>query len=453
VLLTISTTSNPATDLGYLLHKNPSRAQEFNLAFGRAHVFYPEATPERCVAAMLVDVDSVELLRDGQAISPPSSLLSVAIAQVFGSALGGRCKERQELAERAIPLECRVSAASCRGEFDLPGRFFAPLGYEVNVTRWPLDEVLYPGEASRVMAIDLRATTRLGAMLSHLYVLLPVLDNDKHYFVGDDEVEKLLKRGEGWLATHPEKELITARYLKHRRPLVNAALERLRDDAPTEAEPESPDDPREEKVERELSLHEQRHATVIATLRALGAASVVDLGCGEGRLLRELLRDARFTRVVGVDVSSRSLEIAADRLRLDTLPPKVRERIELRQGALTYRDGRLEGFDAAAVVEVIEHLDEPRLAAFERVVFECARPRAVIVTTPNREYNVKWETLPAGIMRHRDHRFEWTRAEFAAWCTRVAERFGYRVQVTPVGPEDEAVGAPSQMGVFEAVRR
>ncbi len=205
-----------------------------------------------------------------------------------------------------------------------------------------------------------------------------------------------------------------------------------------------------ERPERERTLHEQRLDAVLTALLACGAQRVLDLGCGEGKLLRLLLADKQFTEILGLDVSIRSLEIAHRRLKLDRLPERQRERIRLLHGALTYRDERLANFDAAAIVEVIEHLDPARLKAFERVVFEHARPRTVVLTTPNREYNVVWETLPAGAMRHGDHRFEWTRAEFEAWGNRVAEQFGYTVRYTPVGPEVADVGAPSQMSVFEA---
>jgi 3' terminal RNA ribose 2'-O-methyltransferase Hen1 len=150
-------------------------------------------------------------------------------------------------------------------------------------------------------------------------------------------------------------------------------------------------------------------------------------------------------------VSVRSLEVAHRRLRLDRLPERQRERIRLIHGSLTYRDDRLQNFDAAAMVEVIEHLDPARLAAFERVVFEHARPATVVLTTPNREYNVVWETLPAGELRHGDHRFEWTREEFRVWATGIARRFGYSVRFLPVGPDDAEVGPPSQMSVFELV--
>ena len=118
-------------------------------------------------------------------------------------------------------------------------------------------------------------------------------------------------------------------------------------------------------------------------------------------------------------------------------------------GSLTYRDRRLEGFAAAAVVEVIEHLDPPRLSAFERAVFEFAKPRTVVLTTPNREYNVTWENVGTGKLRHPDHRFEWTRQEFRDWAEGISGRYGYSVRFLPVGPVDEALGSPTQMGVFE----
>lgn len=186
----------------------------------------------------------------------------------------------------------------------------------------------------------------------------------------------------------------------------------------------------------------------MAALRSSGAKRVLDLGCGEGRLLRELLKDKTFTEIVGLDVSHRALEIASQKLRLEDLPRMQKERIRLIHGSLTYRDKRLAGYDAATVVEVIEHQDPPRLAAFERVLFEFARPQTVVVTTPNVEYNIKFETLPAGKMRHKDHRFEWTRAEFQSWANTVAERFSYAVRFLPIGLDDAILGSPTQMGIF-----
>ncbi|MGB3799237.1 MAG: methyltransferase, partial [Lewinella sp.] len=179
-----------------------------------------------------------------------------------------------------------------------------------------------------------------------------------------------------------------------------------------------------------------------------GAESVLDLGCGEGKLLRLLLKERQFRRIEGTDVSYGELTKAMDRLHYEDLPPKQWERLKLWQGALTYRDERMNGFDAAAVVEVIEHLDENRLQAFERVVFGSARPSTVVVTTPNAEYNTLFEQMEAGTMRHTDHRFEWSRDEFKAWTEKTAAEFQYQVRIEPIGPVDERYGAPSQMAIF-----
>ncbi len=461
MLLTITTTHPPATDLGYLLAKNPARAQSFALSFGSAHVVYPEATPERCTAALLLDVDPVGLVRgsrgEGGALDQyvndrpyvASSFLSVAIAQVLGSALAGKSRDRPELAETPIPLIARIAVLPCRGGEALLRRLFEPLGYALEAERHPLDPAFPGWGESRYYTLTLSATVRLVELLRHLYVLVPVLDDAKHYWVGDDEVEKLLRQGEGWLADHPERDLITRRYLKHRPSLTRAALARLV--AEEEPDPDAAAEARdaeEQVAEERIGLNQQRLGAVAAALRASGAKRVVDLGCGEGRLLRMLLQDRQFEEILGMDVSIRSLEIARDRMKLDDLPTRQRGRIRLIHGSLMYRDPRLAGWDAAAVVEVIEHLDPPRLRAFERVVFEFAQPGTVVMTTPNQEYNTTWETLPAGAFRHRDHRFEWTRAEFQGWAGEVAERFGYVVRFLPVGPEDPALGAPTQMAVF-----
>lgn len=463
MLLTITTTHRPATDLGYLLHKHPGRSQGYDLSFGRAHVFYPEAADDRCSACLLLDVDPVGMVRGkGQAEGlldqyvndrpyVASSFLSVALSQVYGSALQGRCKDRPDLAAAAIPLEARLDVLPVRGGERFLRAVFEPLGYAVEAERHPLDDRFPEWGESPYFSVTVSRETTLSEFLTHLYVLIPVFDARKHYFVGEDEMEKLLAKGGGWLAGHPEKEEIARRYLKYRPSLYRQALDRLvPEEQPVEAEgTERPGDRAEDALERPLSLHEQRLGAVLAALRASGARRVLDLGCGEGRLLRELLKDKQFDEVVGMDVSIRSLEAARDRLKLDRLPERQAARIKLIHGSLTYRDRRLEGFDAAAVVEVVEHLDPPRLAAFERAVFEFARPGTVVLTTPNREYNVTWENVGAEKLRHPDHRFEWTRQEFRDWAGGVAARHGYAVRFLPVGPLDEAVGSPTQMGVFE----
>lgn len=429
-----------------MLAKNPARVQEFNLSFGKAHVFYPDASEELCTLALLLDVDSVALVRgkaQGEGLLSQyvndrpyaaTSFLSVAIAQVLRSGLSGACKEKPELAQTPIPLRAQVEGVPASPE--QLEKLFEPLGYRVEA------EAL-GGKHSRLI---LSATTKLSDLLAHLYVLIPVLDDAKHYYVGEEEVEKLLRHGTGWLESHPQREWIVSRYLKKRKHLIRAALERLapaEDDADDEKKNEE-----EARVERPLSLHQIRLETVAGVLKTSGARRVLDLGCGEGRLIRELLQHPQFDLVFGVDASHRALEMAEEKLHLERMPERKRARVQLAFGVLTYRDTRFAGFDAAALVEVIEHLDPARLPAFERVVWEFARPQTIVVTTPNREYNAVWDLESEGKLRHRDHRFEWTREEFDAWANRVAEKYNYTVETQPLGPEHETFGAPSQMAVF-----
>src|SRR5499427_9414955 len=443
MLLTITTTHQPATDLGYLLHKNPAKLHSFDLSFGKAHIFYPEASAECCTAALLLDVDTVGIVRgrrgqhDGtmeQYVSDRpyvlSSFLSVAIGRSLGTAMTGRSKGRQDLADQPILLSAKLAVVACRPGEGLIRELFEPLGYLVTCERHPLDEKFPEWGEGPYYTVHLKATVRLRELLNHLYVLIPVLDAEKHYWVGKDEVEKLLRKGQGWLASHPNKEAIVKRYLPRQRQLVREALGRLsEEDNPDPDETAEKNAEQETKIEEPIRLWQQRMGAVTAVLRSSGAKRVLDLGCGEGKLLRELLPEKEFSEV-------------------DGMPPKHKEKLKLLHGSLMYRDKRLAGYDAATVVEVIEHLDAARLAAFERVLFEAARPKTVIVTTPNAEYNVRFETLPAGQFRHKDHRFEWTREEFRNWSGQIAERFGFKVRFLPVGEEDSQVGAPTQMGVF-----
>lgn len=464
MLLQITCTTPDARDLGWLLHKHPDRVQQVELSFGQAHIFYSQANAAACTACLLVEVDPVAIVRGkpgsgsfrvtDQYVNDrpyvPSSFLSVALAECFGTALAGRCAQRPELVDRPLDLEARlVALPTRRAGSDLLPRLFEPLGYTVEATRLPLDTRFPDWGESPYHDVTLRSRTRLVDLLRHLSVLVPVLDYAKHYWVGRDEVEKLLRRGEEWLAQHPERENITRRYLRDLVPLTREALARLCvDDDPDPDAASAAQAAVEQGFERGLSLNSQRHGAVLAALEACGARTVLDLGCGEGKLLRALLASPRFDRILGVDVSLRCLERAAERLRLDRLAGKRRDRIQLCHGSLVYRDRRLTGFDAACLVEVIEHLDPPRLAALERNVFAHAAPRTVIVTTPNVEYNVRFESLAPGHMRHSDHRFEWCRAEFLGWCTAVAAHHGYEVRTLGIGPDDPEVGAPTQMGVF-----
>ncbi|WP_084010555.1 3' terminal RNA ribose 2'-O-methyltransferase Hen1 [Pseudofrankia sp. DC12] len=507
--------AHPATDLGFLLHKHPDRAQRFDTAAGGAYVFYPEADAARCTAALLLDVDPVGLVR-GKGNSrgstaaqyvddrpyAASSLLAVAMAAVFSTAMAGICKARPDLAATPLPLEIRVPALPCRrGGATLAERLFAPLGWRVDAVAAPLDPAFPEWGDAPHHDVTFTGTARLADALTQLYVLLPVLDDGKHYYVGRDEIDKLVREGVSWLPSHPERHLIARRYLAHRAGLASAALAQLGtvEDVPTDAvsagfepglaavdqDPEAdlavdgpgptaalddasatapaPDasvdaassvadrvDPTQEQP-RPPSLAVQRRRAIMDVLRAADARRVADLGCGDGKLVGELLADARFTEVVAVDVSHRALETVARRLRIDRMPDRARARLRLVASSLTYRDARIAGLDAAVLSEVIEHVDPPRLPALAAAVLGEARPRLVVITTPNVEFNVRYEGLATGDLRHRDHRFEWTRAEFARWVEDLLTRYPYTARLGAIGAADPELGAPTQLAVLERV--
>ncbi len=474
MLLTITCTEAPATDLGFLLHKHPDRVQSFAMSAGQAHVFYPEATEQRCTAALLLEVDPIELVRrhrgqrtgrqstggpDGFSLAEyvndrpyaASSMLAVALGKVFRTALSGRCEARPELAARELPLEISLPALPCRGGADLAGRLLGPLGWTVRAEPVPLDPERPEWGDSAYLSVRLTGRLRLADALSQLYVLLPVLDDTKHYWVADAEVDKLIRAGSGWLAGHPARDLITRRYLAHRRRLVLTAVGRLAEVDDTEPEALDnavPDTDPGDADRKDPPLAAQRRVAVLDVLRESGGRTVADLGCGEGTLVALLLREPTVRRVVGVDVSHRALDRAAQRLHLDTMPDRQRDRVALLQSSLTYADDRLTGLDAAVLMEVIEHIDPSRLAAAEQTVFGYARPGTVVVTTPNAEHNVRFAGLAPGARRHPDHRFEWSRPQFRDWAGGVAARRGYQVSYRPVGADDPEVGPPTQLAVF-----
>lgn len=466
MLLTLKTSRYPATELGYLLHKNPAKSHAFDLPVGKAYVFFPETDPDNCCVALLIDVDPIALVKRkkgrsddsfmlGQYVNDrpyvASSFLSLAIARVFSQSLKGKCKEKPELLSEPWPFEVCIAALPSQSKTgkDLIKNLLEPLGYQLTINEYPLNEKNPDWGTAQTYTVTLKKTCFLKDLLSHLYVLIPVLDNQKHYWVTEDEIEKLLKHGEGWLSNHPSKDLIVSRYLKRQRDLTDEALTRLREEEGQQIDIiEQVHANAEEKLERGLSLHLQRMQAVLNVLKEHQVNSVVDLGCGEGILMKTLLADSSFSHILGVDVSYKQLERAKQKLNLDRLPPLQRKRIDLIQGSLNYTDKRIQGFDAATLIEVIEHLDISRLTTLEYVVFGDTKPKLVTITTPNAEYNVKFEELPAGTFRHKDHRFEWTRKEFQTWAEKIANRYGYSVSFQAIGPVDEYLGGPTQMGVF-----
>ena len=478
MLLTITAEGENAAALSFLLHKHPDKLRQVELSVGVAYIFYPECGKEKVTAALLLDIDPIGMVRNaknfagkdfllGQYVNDrpyvASSFMSSAISKAFSSAMNGSCKEHPEFIDMPLALTAKISVLPApRGGELLIKRLFEPLGYTVEAERHLLDTQFSEWGYGKYFTLTLKNTLALKDLLSHLYVLIPVLDNEKHYFITQNEVEKLLQKGKGWLEQHPEREIIVSRYLINLKSLVRSAFEVLQavedgiipdtdneaeQDELTKIEDTAAAHTQLQKVKKER-LHDIRLKLVAEKLKQSGAASVIDLGCGDGKLLRLLLKEKQFTRIAGTDVSYSELEKSQDKLHWNEMPEKQRERLSLFQSSLTYRDKRFSGFDAAAVVEVIEHLDPNRLPALEKSLFTYAKPQTIVLTTPNREYNVRYENLSAGKVRHSDHRFEWTRSEFEAWAERVARENNYTVAFFPVGEEEENIGAPSQMAVF-----
>jgi len=455
----------PANDLGYLLHKNPNRVFSRSVSNAVATIFYPENSATRSTAVLHVDVDPIALVRgknsqvkgllDQYVNTRPyaaNSMLSVAINKCFAQSMGGRSKDRQSMAEERLQLQATVVPVLCQGDEIFVKSLFEPLGYDCTV------ESLGSESVNNLFSIRLSAMVRLADLLNHLYVLVPVLDNSKHWWVDEDEVEKLFSRASNWLCDHPMKELICRRSLKNRRDLSNKLLDLLNahrslhsgdsDDVNGSIVESDEADGADVAADPPVRLHDQRIDRVAQLLKESSASRVLDIGCGEGKLIQRLLKMQQFKEIVGVDPSLRALKRARDKFYLEDGGEKLNERLRFQLGSLTYADRRLRGFDAASLVEVIEHIDSNRIVALERSLFGDARPGMVVVTTPNADYNTVFENLTAGDFRHEDHRFEWTRSEFSEWCHRVAEQYGYEVWIEPLGPTKDDVGAPSQLGKF-----
>lgn len=463
--------NSPATDLGYLLHKHPDRVQSFATTQGEATVFYPVADADKCRAVLRVDgtdarVDShTDIDRHVNTIPyAASTRLVVALGKVFGDALAGRCTARPELVDHVWDVSVLIPSVPVRGTLT-PADVFEPLGWSVTARAEPLTPTEWGDSDFVTLTLSGRFTVRDS--LRHIAIALPALAGDKHYFVDDDDIDKLLRHGEGWLETHPRRDSIVRGYLKNLGALARDALTRL-DPASTCDEESADQDLHDQDLhDREFRVGDlqgedfgddmaadrrmavgrrplaaERIEAVAGMVRALGARSVLDVGCGEGRLLGTLSADGVFARLAGVDVSTDELGSATKRL-------ERRRGIELWQSSLLYTDARCRGFDVVVLMEVIEHIDRGRLPVAVDSVFETMQPGAVIVTTPNSEYNPVYGITDG--FRHPDHRFEFTRDEFESWCRGVAADHSYTVTTSGIGQVSDDVGTPTQCAVFRRI--
>ncbi len=468
--LSITTTHKPATDLSYLLHKNPDKVQTFDITGGKAYVFYPETTDEKCTATMILNIDTLEMIKNqkksmsdfalkGYVNDRPfvaSSFLSSAISSIYSSALNGNSKEKSEVVNKKIPLEVFISVINVSGGENLIKRFFEPLGYEIKIEKYELNENFKSWGESNYFSLTLKNIITLKELLTHLYILIPVFDNEKHYWVSTKDVDILLKKGEGWLENHPEKEFITKRYFKNIKSLSNLYNKKSIDDIEESQKNVDSEENNENEFEEinqiiketKIKLDKQRLNYVYEKLIESGMKSIIDMGCGEGKLLKLLITNKQFEKIAGTDVSFNNLLKAKERLNFEEMSQKFKERIELFQSSLTYKDKRFSNYESCAIVEVIEHIDVERLESFEKSIFECSKFKYIILTTPNADYNINYKSLNKQNLRHSDHRFEWTKDEFKSWIDKICEKYKYNAKISGVGEFDEQSGHPTQVVEF-----
>lgn len=453
MLLTINYKGNNTQDIGFLFHKNPNRPQEFKLTYGKAYVFYPEVSNDSTTIALLLDINSLDLARgkeegetkglfdyvnDRPFVS--SSFMSSAIANVFGTAMSGRSKEKQELINENLNLTVKIHMLPCKGDKEFINKIFEPLGYKVEIEKFLNDEKFPEWGESKYVNVILKNSIPLKDLLKHIYVLIPVFDRQKHYYMANDEVNKLLKHGEGWIKEHPYSEYIIRRYFENKKRYINKFKKLFKDEVEIQED--------EEAIEEKPTLNKKRLDTVVETIKEYKGERILDLGCGEGRLIKLLLKDNEIEKITGVDVAISVLDKAKLRLKHEDLSEKLKDKLDLFQGSITYYDKRFLNHDIVCLIEVIEHLDLNRLESLEKVVFELTHPKTIIVTTPNFEYNVNYENIGENSLRHGDHRFEWTEKEFINWANLVCNKYGYKVEFKYIGDYDEKGKTPTQMGVF-----
>lgn len=489
LILTITYEGQNTQDLGYLLYKNPYRAQSFDLPTGKAHVVYPEISDERTTAALILDLDPLILskgkpgtgeaglfdyVNDRPYVS--SSFMSGAIKKVFATAMTGRCVQRQELADARIDLTVKLFMLPVRGEKDMINRFFAPLGYTVSFETFPIDEDFPEWGESPYVNLCLKGRVRLADLLNQIYILIPVFDLQRHYYAGEDEIENVIRHGNNWLSTHPERDYILKRYFNKSRNYAKEAISRLDSIYSDSEKPfieeiglkssaedieKSTENTNGETTPSEIRqysgepLDKIRIQTVCNTVISCEAKTVIDIGCGEGKLLALLAKEPQIQKIAGVDVSVSALKKA--RLRLENLlfSDSQRQKVTLFQGSLMYRDKRYKGYDALCLVEVLEHIDPKKLPVLEKNIFGYTSPNIAVITTPNRAYNVNYDYL-TGAFRHKDHRFEWDEKEYRAWCEKICEEYGYGFELSGIGRDIEIVNAaslcPTMMAVFRKIK-
>ncbi|MFJ7684675.1 3' terminal RNA ribose 2'-O-methyltransferase Hen1 [Peribacillus butanolivorans] len=442
--LTIQASGDNVQAISYLLSKNPRNLYERNHKGHLVRLFYSKFTETELEATIFVTPDPIELVK-GNSNSydithyindrefAVSSIFCSLIRSALGTALNGQPKEEHtEWVNHPFSFQFEfgpvVSSLSDNQLKDL----FEPIGYEVMITRPEIEYSFQIKDKSSARSISLKGMKTLQEGLRHLFVLIPVIDNYKHYYIDEKEIEKLERYGDGWLKDHPMRDYIYRQSLRFKE--VYSIVENRK-----------PEEKKEEK-ENKVRLNDLRYEKIVDTVSQMNPRSIVDFGSGEGKLSVRLGFVEGVKEILAVEPSQTAAIKALGRFE----KVKNKEKFvvpETLWGSLFYYDERLKNKDVIILCEVIEHIDEYRLPKVLDTILHDYQPNALIITTPNHEYNEVYDM--EDVLRHNDHRFEWTRAEFRQWCTERNHRDIYSLKFEGIGEEHDTYGYPTQMVVFE----
>ncbi|MGE6488602.1 3' terminal RNA ribose 2'-O-methyltransferase Hen1 [Paenisporosarcina sp. NPDC076898] len=442
--LSIQASGDNVQAISYLLSKNPNNLYERNHKGHLVRLFYSKFTETELEVTIFVTPDPIELVKNNSNSYDithyindrefaVSSIFCSFIRSALGTALNGQPKEEHLMWVNhpfSFNFEFGPVVSSLSDEKLM--NLFEPIGYEVTINR-PEIEYSFPIKTkSSARYLSIKGMKTLQEGLRHLFVLIPVIDNYKHYFIDEKEIEKLERYGEGWLDQHPLRDLIYRQALRFKE--IYSLVENSSKD--------------EKKVEpvKKVRLNELRYEKIVNTVSQMKPRSVIDFGSGEGKLSVQLGFVEGITEILAVEPSEAASLKALERFN----KVKNKEKFvipELLWGSLFYYDERLKDKDVIILCEVIEHIDETRLPKAMDTLLDDYQPPALIITTPNREYNELYDMEEH--LRHNDHRFEWTRAEFRQWCTERNHSNDYELQFDGIGEEHASHGFPTQMCIFK----
>lgn len=437
--------------VSHLIAKNPHNLYERKEKGGLVRIVFTKNEEREVHILFFVTVDNMELTKNqtnfssithyiNDRESAVSSIFCSVLRKAVGTALNGKPKDEfKEWVNYSFPLEITFGPLSTKlTNHELAG-LFEPLGYELTIEN---GKVLLPAsfaKKSSAKFITLKANQTIQDCFRHLFVLIPVMDQYKHYYIDEKEVDKLKRYGEGWLSFHPKRNEIIKESL-----IFSDLIEKSR------LIESKPSKEKQAPLTKKKSLNQWRYEKIIETVKGLPHNSrIVDMGAGEGKLTAQLGFIRGIEELVAVEPSEREQLKAKKRIEAlvgkpDFLLPTFK------WGSLFYYDSELEKKDIFILCEVIEHIDENRLGKIFDTIFTKYKPYHVIVTTPNQDYNAVYDMNEA--KRHSDHRFEWTQQQFKEWTKYWESHANYKAQIDGIGEYVEGYGYPTQMVIFSQKR-